>query len=45
VRADPGTNLAALATDLGYTDHSHLADEFRSALGFTPSWYRRQVSM
>ncbi|MFC4108146.1 AraC family transcriptional regulator [Micromonospora zhanjiangensis] len=43
LRAEPATNLAALAAELGYTDHSHLANEFRSVLGYTPSGYRRQV--
>ncbi|MFB9238228.1 helix-turn-helix domain-containing protein [Plantactinospora siamensis] len=43
VRAEPETSLAALAADLGYADHAHLANEFRSVLGFTPSGYRRQV--
>jgi AraC-like DNA-binding protein len=44
LRTDPGTSLATVAADLGYTDHSHLANEFRSVLGFTPSTYRRRVS-
>ncbi len=43
LRAAPETNLAEVATDLGYTDHAHLANEFRSVLGFTPSGYRRQL--
>jgi AraC-like DNA-binding protein len=37
-------NLAAVAADLGYTDHAHLANEFRSVLGLTLSTYRQQVS-
>jgi AraC-like DNA-binding protein len=44
LRTDPGTGLATVAADLGYTDHSHLANEFRSVLGFTPTSYRREVS-
>jgi len=44
LRTDPGTGLATLAADLGYTDHSHLANEFRSVLGFTPTSYRREVA-
>ncbi|ASW57721.1 helix-turn-helix transcriptional regulator [Plantactinospora sp. KBS50] len=43
LRGDPGTNLAAVAADLGYADQAHLANEFRSVLGFTPSGYRGQV--
>ncbi|WP_344078415.1 helix-turn-helix domain-containing protein [Luedemannella helvata] len=41
LRADPAANLAALAADLGYTDHAHLANEFRTVLGLTPSGYRQ----
>lgn len=43
LRADPGTSLAAVATDLGYADHAHLANDFRTVLGFTLSTYRRAV--
>ncbi|WP_106212769.1 AraC family transcriptional regulator [Glaciihabitans tibetensis] len=41
LRTEPETDLAALAADLGYADQSHLANEFRQVLGFTPSGYRR----
>ncbi len=44
VRNDPQVELAALAADLGYSDQSHLANDFRSVLGFTPSGYRAQHS-
>lgn len=44
LRADPDTSLAGLAVELGYADHSHLANEFRSVLGFTLSSYRQQAS-
>jgi AraC-like DNA-binding protein len=44
LRTDPDTNLAAVAADLGYTDHAHLANEFRSVLGLTLSSYRRETS-
>jgi AraC-like DNA-binding protein len=44
LRTDPDTSLAGLAVELGYADHSHLANEFRSVLGFTLSSYRRQAS-
>lgn len=40
--ADPDTDLAAIAADLGYTDHAHLTRDFRQVLGFTPSEYRRE---
>lgn len=40
VRRDPSTDLARLATTLGYSDHAHLTGEFRRVLGFTPSHYR-----
>lgn len=42
-RTDPGTDLAAIAAELGYTDHAHLTNDFRKFLGFTPSSYRRSV--
>ncbi|MEH0973409.1 helix-turn-helix domain-containing protein [Micromonospora sp. CPCC 205546] len=43
LRTDPGTTLAAVAADLGYSDHAHLANEFRSVLGLTLGSYRRRV--
>jgi len=42
-RADPATDLAAIAAELGYTDHAHLTNDFQKFLGFTPSSYRRSV--
>lgn len=44
VRERPDVSLAAIAADLGYTDHAHLTGDFRSALGFTPSDYRTESS-
>jgi AraC-like DNA-binding protein len=44
LRTDPDTTLAAVAADLGYSDHAHLANEFRSVLGLTLGTYRRRVS-
>ena len=41
LRVDPTVSLAELAADLGYTDQAHLANEFRTVLGLTPSGYRR----
>ncbi|MFC8849508.1 MULTISPECIES: helix-turn-helix domain-containing protein [unclassified Micromonospora] len=43
LRAAPGGSLAEVAAEFGYTDHAHLANEFRSALGLTLSGYRTQV--
>lgn len=40
LRTDPGTDIAAVAADLGYSDHAHLTGDFRTVLGFTPSSYR-----
>ena len=44
LRTDPGTTLATVAADLGYSDHAHLANEFRSVLGLTLGTYRRRTS-
>jgi AraC-like DNA-binding protein len=40
LREQPGTELAALAAELGYADQAHLAGDFRTVLGLTPSRYR-----
>lgn len=40
LRSDPDTDIAAVATHFGYADHAHLANEFRTVLGLTPSAYR-----
>src|SRR5690606_14655801 len=40
IRDDPAVPLAAVAAELGYSDQAHLANDFRSVLGFTPSGYR-----
>ncbi|MCP2637810.1 helix-turn-helix domain-containing protein [Microbacterium sp. HD4P20] len=40
LRDDPGVTLAAVAAELGYVDHAHLANDFRRVLGLTPSEYR-----
>jgi AraC-like DNA-binding protein len=44
LRTGPNTTLADVAADLGYSDHAHLANEFRSVLGLTLGTYRRRVS-
>jgi AraC-like DNA-binding protein len=44
-RTDPAADLAAIAAELGYTDHAHLTNDFQRTLGFTPSTYRRRVSI
>lgn len=41
IRLDPGLDLTMLAHQLGYADHAHLTNDFRTSLGFTPSAYRR----
>jgi AraC-like DNA-binding protein len=40
IRADPGADLSMIAADLGFTDHAHLTNDFRTVLAFTPSVYR-----
>lgn len=40
LRDDPDATLAAVAHDLGYSDHAHLTRDFRAVLGLTPSRYR-----
>lgn len=40
LRTDPATTIAAVAAELGYSDHAHLVADFRAMLGFTPSSYR-----
>lgn len=43
LRSDPDAGIAAIAAELGYADHAHLAADFRQLLGFTPSGYRRDA--
>lgn len=40
VREQPDIDLSTLAADLGYADHSHLTNDFRTVLGIAPSTYR-----
>lgn len=40
VREDPDASLADIAAELGYADQAHLANDFRTVLGFTASGYR-----
>lgn len=40
LRELPGTSIAEVAAELGYADQAHLAADFRTVLGFTPSSYR-----
>lgn len=42
-RTDSSADLAAIAAELGYSDHAHLTNEFQRYLGFTPSSYRRAL--
>jgi AraC-like DNA-binding protein len=39
----PGTNLASLAHELGYTDQSHLSREFKRYSGTTPAAFARKA--
>lgn len=40
LRTDHHLTIAAVAADLGYSDHAHLVRDFQTVLGFTPSAYR-----
>ncbi|UKA50144.1 helix-turn-helix transcriptional regulator [Arthrobacter sp. FW305-123] len=42
-RSNPTADLAAIAVELGYSDHAHLTNDFRRYLGFTPSSYRQEA--
>jgi AraC family transcriptional regulator len=42
--AEPGTDLARVALDLGYASHSHFTAAFRRAFGVTPSAFRVTAS-
>lgn len=44
LRLDPTLNLANLAAELGYSDHAHLARDFRNTLNATPTRYRSDTS-
>jgi AraC-like DNA-binding protein len=40
---NPGTNLAGLVIELGYTDQSHLSKEFKRYTGTTPAAFARKA--
>lgn len=42
-RTNPEADLAQIAAELGYSDHAHLANDFQTFLGFTPSGYRHSL--
>lgn len=44
LRADPRTDLSALAAELGYADHAHLTRDFRAVLGIAPRTYRSDAA-
>jgi AraC-like DNA-binding protein len=44
LRSEPHTDLATLATELGYADQSHLTNDFARVLGFSPGDYRRTAA-
>lgn len=39
----PGSNIAGLAQELGYTDQSHLSREFKRYTGVTPAAFARET--
>ncbi len=43
VREDRDAPLADIATELGYADQAHLANDFRAVLGFTATDYRADL--
>jgi len=42
IRETPTSDLATIAAELGYADHAHLSNDFRSVLGVTPRAYRAE---
>ena len=44
LRANPDLDLATVAAQIGYSDHAHLARDFRAVLGIAPSTYRAHAS-
>lgn len=42
LREDPGLTVAMVAAELGYSDQSHLASDFRTTLGFSARDYRNE---
>ncbi len=40
VREHPEVDLSGIAAELGYADHAHLTNDFRTVLGITPRAYR-----
>ena len=38
------STVVRFAAELGYADQSHLANDFRTVLGFTPSAYRADAA-
>lgn len=44
LRSGGDVTLADMAADLGYSDHAHLANEFRAVLGLTLGDYRGRVA-
>lgn len=43
IRDDPSADIARIAAELGYADHSHLSNDFRAVLGVSPRTYRTDV--
>lgn len=42
VREDPAVDLATIAAEIGYSDHTHLTRDFQAALGIAPRTYRAE---
>ena len=40
LRINPGSDIATVAADFGYSDQAHFANDFRTVLGLTPGAYR-----
>ncbi|GAB2556846.1 AraC family transcriptional regulator [Leucobacter ruminantium] len=44
LREGDAPTIAALAGELGYSDHAHFTTDFKAVLGVTPSEYRRRAA-
>ena len=45
LREHPDLDIAAVAAELGYSDHAHLSRDFRTVLGLPPSGYRSNAAV
>jgi AraC-like DNA-binding protein len=44
IPAPEGRDWAQLALDLGYFDQTHLINDFKSIVGYSPTEYRKLIS-